>query len=185
MTTDLIFWGDVESTGTDPHRGYLLQIAGFLTDLDLNIISEPFDHIIQHTNPHIRDYAVPFVQNMHDATGLWDRLPAGTPLEEVDELVKNYINSYKVDDNTVIRLAGNSLRLDLNFIEKFLPETYSTLTYRSLDMSAVAFFMRQVCGIVEEDFDKKKSHNAIDDVMESLEECRWFRDKATNLMPPL
>lgn len=182
MTKELILWADVETTGTDAHAGYLLQVAGFLTDTDLNIISEPFNHIIQYTDVDtIKSSANEFVQNMHEQTGLWDKLPDGLPLAEVDELVKNYINRYK-DDETVVRLAGNSIRLDLNFMERFLALSYGTLTYRSLDMSAISFFLKEVCGLTDEDFKKKKSHDAVDDVMESLNEARWARSL---VLPPL
>lgn len=68
------------------------------------------------------------------------------------------------------RITGNSIRLDMNFIDKYLPLTAGYLHYRSLDISALAFFAHENFGVPY--YEKKLAHSASEDLQESLNELR-------------
>lgn len=123
-----------------------------------------------------------FVRDMHDKTNLWERLHGddALPLEAVDAELYAYVKLYAPHEQQA-RLAGNSVRLDLNFLEAFLPETYSHLHYRSVDVSALAYVLVDAWGFVEKDFDKKKTHDALDDIRESLAEFKYFKARLEEL----
>lgn len=91
-----LLWGDVETDGLNPwtrHRGgnptvavyeasHLLEIAVYATDLDLNVLDPAGMHFIVRYTPEqataMREAASPFVQAMHDKTGLGASSPTRT-----------------------------------------------------------------------------------------------------------
>lgn len=174
-------WTDVETTGTDATTDLLLEVAVLVTDMQLNLLDDTGYEAVVYHDPDVvtaaRERAVPFVQQMHDETGLWDKVGDPTiakPLDVIDDEVLAYLRRFIVDPRTA-RLAGNSVRLDLNFVEANLPKTYAFLHYRMADMSSVA-------GVVQWWFDegyypKRKRHAAMDDIRESLAEARWLRNR--------
>lgn len=172
---DRLLWVDVETTGLTPDTAALLQVAAIITDTEGKQLVDPFMAVVQHFNSaELRASAVPFVQEMHDATGLWDRLEGGMPMAEVDLRLQTYLSAHAPNKRQA-RLAGNSVRLDLNFLEAFLPNTYGQLHYRSVDVSALAYTLAE-WGEVPGYYEKKKTHDALDDIRKSLEEFLFLKD---------
>lgn len=67
----MIVWCDLETTGLDPKKGSILEIALVATDDDLNVVGEPFTSVVQPL--HLRGYEVAdkYVLDMHTKSGLW------------------------------------------------------------------------------------------------------------------
>lgn len=67
----MIVWCDLETTGLDPRKGSILEIALVATDDDFNVIGEPFTSVVQPL--HLRGYEVvdQYVRDMHTKNGLW------------------------------------------------------------------------------------------------------------------
>ena len=175
--TEYILWADVETTGLDYHRDNLLEIAAVVTNKSATEEYGTFESVIYYSEFEakiIRTRAVDFVRNMHDNTGLWDRLPEGENISSVDLGLYDFIFSLSPEPRKT-RLAGNSVRLDLNFMEENLPVTYSHLHYRSIDVSALAYTLSDCWGVVDGYFRKEKKHTAIDDIRESIAEYRWLK----------
>ena len=174
-------WTDTETTGLDYTTDLLLEVAVLVTDVHLNLLdNDGYQAVVLHdpqTVTAARERAVPFVQQMHEETGLWDKVSdprIAKPLDVIDTEVLAYLQRHIADPRTA-RLAGNSVRLDLNFIEVHLPQSYAFLHYRMGDMSSVA---GAVQWWFEEDFyPKRKRHAAMDDIRESLAEARWLRER--------
>src|SRR5699024_2696342 len=129
----------------------------------------------------LRDGANEFVRAMHDRTGLWDKLPAGTPLEELDSKFAEFLERF--EGETKPRLGGNSIRLDLNFVEAFMPQSYSKLHYRSVDMSALQWTSTEWYGTPE--FEKSKAHTAYDDIRESIAQAEYLKNIGHGFTNPL
>jgi Oligoribonuclease (3''->5'' exoribonuclease) len=173
MTRDVIVWADVETTGL--HAGkpdQLLEIAVLVTDLDLNILDNEGYHAVAQHDPTVRDIADDYVKAMHDDSGLWKQLPGGKHYEVIDDEAVHYIQQFAPEPRQA-RLAGNSVRLDANFIDEFLPRTSAHLHYRILDVSSIAFETEATLHVKA--FEKELLHEAMADIRESIEELRYLR----------
>lgn len=177
---ELLLCVDVETTGLNPEKEKLLQVAAKVIDTNGNIISDTdFIEIVKHDNAtELRSNAVEYVQNMHDATGLWEQLENGKDLAELDELLYKYIKRYAPVERE-IRLMGSSCRLDLNFLEKYLPRSYHHLHYRSVDVSALAYTLYN-WGIVNSYYQKQHVHDALSDINETIAEYKFLMDNTVN-----
>ena len=185
--TNYIAWVDVETTGLLPKPfggdAYLLELAAVVTDSQLQELDR-FAGVIRYSENEaaaLRDGANEFVRAMHDRTGLWDKLPAGTPLEELDSKFAEFLERF--EGETKPRLGGNSIRLDLNFVEAFMPQSYSKLHYRSVDMSALQWTSTEWYGTPE--FEKSKAHTAYDDIRESIAQAEYLKNIGHGFTNPL
>lgn len=175
-----IAWIDVESTGLNPYEGEsLLQIACYVTDPDLNILDEGgFERVIKYTQEEADELyrkTSKYVQDMHTATGLWDRLVSheAQSIPAVDVDLTMYIQQFFPQKKTVW-LGGNSIFLDRQFTNFNLPTLAGFLHYRSVDVTSFAGLARSWYG-EEAVFEKRRTHDARDDIMESIEELRFYR----------
>jgi len=172
-----IVWIDVESTGLIAHKEHLLEIACLVTDEDLNILDEKGYHaIVQYRDPFgaktLRNAAVPFVQDMHDKTRLWDKLRRGTPLNKIDADLAKYLRQFGRTGQMPV--GGNTVRLDMNFMDEHLPRVAKHLDYHMRDVTSLAGFMNDWFDIPW--LEKKSDHTAMIDVRESIREAKFYRN---------
>lgn len=172
--SEKILWVDVETTGLVAREEYLLQVAALVTDVQGNLLSDEFCEVVYQGNAQqLRDYANDVVRNMHDQTGLWNKLGQGLAVDIVDTLLLNFVKEYAPEPRQA-RLGGNSVALDMDFAREYLPKTHGHLHYRVVDVSSLAYALDS-WGVVPGYFEKKKTHDALDDIRESLAEYRWLR----------
>lgn len=179
-TVDRLAWVDVETSGLVAHREHLLEVAILVTDTNLRLLDEDgYQTAIFHGPERVaemREAADPFVRDMHDRTGLWERCAdpkRSTPLADADLELFVYLSQF-APNHRQARVAGNSVRLDLNFLEAHLPTTYEHLHYRSLDVTALASAAQWWFGVPAAR--KALAHTAMGDIRESLAEARALRD---------
>lgn len=164
-----ILWFDVETTGTDAQADDLLQVAGYLKR-DGEVVCGPFEFVVKQDKEKSMAKANDVVLAMHSETGLWDRLADGEDLAVVDDAISAMLDGLGVER---ARMAGNSVRLDMNFTEQYLTKTYAHLSYRVLDVSTLAFVALEN-GWIESKFEKKYTHDAVQDIQESEAEYDWL-----------
>jgi|GEM_PF-874312 len=178
----VLAWTDVETTGLNPWTGEeLLEIAVLVTDTDLNLLDEEGrTFTVLAGSPAevalLRAKSDPFVQQMHDRTGLWGRVcdpDEALPLTDIDTALTEYIRQFAPQRRTA-RVAGNSVRLDMNFLEANLPRFYDHAHYRVLDVTGLAASARW-WGQMEV-FKKEGTHTAMADIRESLAEARAVKE---------
>lgn len=175
-----LVWADAETTGLIAHKETLLELAVLVTDLELNLLDETgYQSAIHVGTPGevaiMREAADPFVRDMHDATGLWDVVgdpSRSKPLAVVEAEVLAYVQSL-VPEKRTARIAGNSVRLDMNFLDENMPSVMGHLLYRMADVSSLAGMAQWWAGV--EVFPKALGHTAMADIRESLAELRYLR----------
>lgn len=189
-TDILMVWLDVETTGLDPNKNNLLEIYSYMTDKELNPLGE-YGSVVRYflvERAAMKLEASFYVKDMHEKTGLWDKLVTtkAKTLKTIDLSLSTLISELKEKQGyTKALVAGNSVRLDLNFVEKFLPLTYQELHYQYIDVSALQWVMDITGASADmEPLNKKLVHSAKEDILESIEQYKiiseWIEKSVTS-----
>ena len=179
---DRIVWVDCEMTGLDPVQDALIEVAAVVTDSELNVLGEGVDVII--TPPaEALEQMVPFVRQMHTTSGLLEALPGGTTLEDAQAAVLDYLRTW-VPEPGKAPLAGNSVATDKTFLDRDMPELVGHLHYRLIDVSSFKEVARRwYPRIYFASPEKNGGHRALADILESIDELRYYR-AAMLVAPP-
>ena len=173
MTENLV-WIDCEMTGLDPQRDCLVGIAVVVTNSDLEALHSGLDLIIKPREDSLagmNDY----VRDMHTKSGLINEFESGISLEEAEAQVLEYIKQW-VPNPKSAPLAGNSIGTDRMFINRYMPTLDNFLHYRNIDVSSIKELTRRWFPSVYFRVPKKDSgHRALADILESINELRFYR----------
>lgn len=180
MAPDRIVWVDTETTGLDPHKHDLLEIACIVTESDLSPVNEGGTLVIRPArwHPSLLD---PFIVDMHTKSGLLDRVNDGLPVEAAENILLEYLERSEVEPGSS-PLAGNSIAFDRGFIQEQMPKFNKHLHYRHIDVSTVKELVRRWNpGAFVTAPPKTGNHRALGDIQDSLAELRHYR--AAGLTP--
>ena len=173
----VLVWMDLEMTGLDHNRDVIVEIATIITDDELAIIAEGPDLVV-HQPDDVLAGMDPFVVGMHTRSGLLDAIRASTvSLEEAGTATLDFIRQHVPAAGTV-PLCGNSIGTDRRFLTAYLPDIETYLHYRSIDVSSLKELVRRWYPKVRQDRPQKQgSHRALDDIRDSIEELRYYRER--------
>jgi oligoribonuclease len=168
---------DLEMTGLDPTTDVIVEIATLITDDDLNIVAEGPDLVVHATEEQLAGMDE-VVVNMHTSSGLIDQIRSSAiTLEQAGAETLAFIKQHIPEPRTV-PLCGNSIGMDRRFLAAYLPDIENHLHYRSIDVSTIKELARRWYPADLAAFDRKSSaHRAMDDIRESVEELRYWREK--------
>ena len=187
MVSDVLVWMDLEMTGLDHEKEVIVEIATIVTDDELNIVAEGPDLVVQAPDAVLAAMD-PFVVDMHTRSGLLDAIRASTvTLDEAGRLTLDFIRSH-VPEPRSVPLCGNSIGTDRRFLNNYLPDIENYLHYRSVDVSSIKeLAKRWYPGLDTARPDKGGTHRALDDVRQSIDELRFYRDRlfVPGTTPPL
>lgn len=180
--THLVFL-DVETTGLDPVRERLLEVAAIAVraeDVEASPVWE-FSTVVSGASPDVLAAMDPVVRRMHEANGLLAAVEAGEGLSclEVESILAERIAS--LGERKGILLAGNSLgALDLPFLRRFMPRVMDAVHYHTVDVSGLARECDFAAGAGGFPFcaplpESPGNHRALDDARWSLEAYRIIR----------
>ena len=83
-------WVDIETTGLDPNKDSLIQMALVITDTDYNEISHT-ESLIWQPDRVLKE-ADPFVRKMHTTNGLFNKVKLATKgLTDVEKMMVKII----------------------------------------------------------------------------------------------
>jgi oligoribonuclease len=174
-----LVWIDMEMTGLDPETCKVLEIATIVTDAQLNILAEG-PVIAVHQSNDILDAMDDWCTKVHGESGLTQRCKDSTYTEEqAAQQTINFLQKYV--DKGVSPLCGNTIGQDRRFMVKYMPELEDYFHYRSIDVSTVKELAKRWKPEVLEGFTKKGIHLALDDIRESIEELKFYREKVFSI----
>lgn len=179
MTSDSragrLVWMDLEMSGLDAQVERILELAVLVTDADLNIVAEG-PELVVHQPDELLERMDEWNTSHHAKSGLTERVRASTVDEEAAEaFVLAFLEEECVVGETP--LAGNSVWQDRRFLARYMPRIDAFLHYRIVDVSSVKELARRWYPTA---FDaapaKRGAHRALDDIRESIEELRYYRE---------
>lgn len=165
-------WLDMEMTGLDPQEDVILQAALIITDAQLNVLEEYVCDVWQPDALLAR--MVPFVKEMHETTGLTERVRKS----RVDLLVAERKLLERVAGWCTYPavLCGNTIGQDKRFVDQWMPGLSGYLSYRTIDVTSLKLLARAWYG-EEAVYDKpvKGEHDALVDIRNSIAELAHYR----------
>jgi len=173
-SADRIVWVDCEMTGLDLGRDALVEIAAVVTDSELNVLGEGVDVVVAPP-PDALAQMGDFVRTMHTTSGLLPELEHGTTLADAQAQVLEYVRTW-VPEPGRAPLAGNSVGTDKAFLDRDMPELVAHLHYRIIDVSSIKELARRwYPRVYFAAPEKKGGHRALADILESIDELRYYR----------
>ncbi|RXR28011.1 oligoribonuclease [Oerskovia turbata] len=174
-TNDRIVWIDCEMTGLDLGADALIEVAAVVTDSELNVLGEGVDVLITPPDEAIEQMG-DFVREMHTTSGLLEELPGGTTMADAQARVLEYIRTW-VPEPGKAPLAGNSVGTDKTFLERDMPELVGHLHYRIVDVSSIKELARRwYPRVYFASPAKTGGHRALGDILDSIDELRYYRE---------
>ena len=111
----------------------------------------------------------------HKVSGLLERVEnSKITVAEAEKQTLEFIRRW-ADKNTAT-LCGNSIWVDRRFLHKEMPTLEGYLDYRMIDVSSFKEVVERWYPETLRSPTKKQSHLAMNDIKESVEELRWYRE---------
>ncbi|MGV3655070.1 MAG: oligoribonuclease [Noviherbaspirillum sp.] len=169
-----LVWVDMEMTGLSPETDSIIEVAVVVTDSQLNILAEGPVFAIHQPDEKL-DAMDSWNKGTHGRSGLIDRVRAST-VSEVDaeatliDFLKHFVPSGKSP------MCGNSICQDRRFMARSMPKLEAFFHYRNLDVSTLKELCRRWKPELVSGFKKHQKHTALADILESIEELRYYRE---------
>jgi oligoribonuclease len=169
-----LIWIDLEMTGLDTQRDAIIEIATLVTDKDLHILAEgPVLAIYQPEG--VLAGMDSWNQKQHGQSGLIARVRASAIDEaEAERQTLEFLKQWVPADQSP--MCGNSICQDRRFLARLMPKLEAYFHYRNLDVSTVKELAARWKPELKESFVKKNTHLALDDIIESIQELRYYRE---------
>lgn len=169
-----LIWIDLEMTGLDTQNDVIIEIATIVTDSELNILAEG-PVLAIHQQDAILAGMDEWNTKQHGGSGLTERVR------------KSQVNEAEAERQTIEFLrehvpakaspmCGNSICQDRRFLARCMPELEDYFHYRNLDVSSLKELAKRWAPEIGKGFTKNSSHLAMDDIKDSIEELKYYRE---------
>lgn len=169
-----LIWIDLEMTGLDPEQDRIIEIATLVTDADLNILAEGPVFAVHQSDAQLAlmdEWNV----NTHTNSGLVERVKASQYDDRAAEQATiEFLKKWVPEISSPI--CGNSIGQDRRFLFKYMPELEAYFHYRYLDVSTLKELARRWKPGILPGFKKQGTHQAMDDIRESVAELAYYRE---------
>jgi len=164
-------WLDLETTGLHPQTHRILEVAVVLTD-DKFVPYWKNSWLIKHSQDDMifNIFAAEMHGNNNLLKALLDKNQEKHTLDDVQNMLDSMLPP-RTEKQAI--LCGNSIHFDRRFIRQHMKLIDEQLHYRMIDVSAIKLMMYAM-GLPP--IKGKNVHRALDDVNESLEEFRRYRE---------
>lgn len=161
-------------TGLDPEVDRIIEIATIVTDSSLNVLEEGPVLVVKQ-DQKILDGMDEWNVTHHTASGLLERMKTdGVDQDYAEAQTLAFISRFVEAGQAP--LCGNSIGQDRRFLVKYMKNLEAHLHYRNIDVSTVKELALRWRPELVSQVEKKGNHRAIDDIRESIEELKFYRD---------
>ena len=168
-----LVWMDLEMTGLDPKNCVIIEIASLVTDKELNLVAQGPSLVI-HQPQSVLDTMDDWNKKHHGESGLIEAVQKSTiTLAEAEKQTLDFIAQYTKAKCSP--LCGNTIYQDRRFLIEYMPDLESHLHYRLVDVSTIKELVKRWYGPEFQSPQKKQKHKALDDILETVEELKYYR----------
>lgn len=169
-----LIWIDLEMTGLNPDSDLIIEIATIVTDKDLNILAEGPALAINQPDSALAAMD-DWNQKHHGQSGLIDRVRASQiSAQDAEQLTIDFLKLWVPERTSP--MCGNTIGQDRRFLVKYMPKLEAYFHYRSIDVSTLKELAARWAPQLKDGFKKDTKHEALADIIESIEELRYYRE---------
>ncbi|MDO8415315.1 MAG: oligoribonuclease [Agitococcus sp.] len=169
-----LIWIDLEMTGLNTDTDRIIEIATIVTDANLNILAEGPVMAI-HQKDIILNGMDEWNTRQHGKSGLVERVRRST-IDEAEAEAKTIEFLSRFVDAKKSPMCGNSICQDRRFLYRTMPKLEEFFHYRNLDVSTVKELARRWRPEIMAGLSKESSHQALNDIRDSITELRYYRE---------
>lgn len=188
MSNDRLLWCDIETFGLVPETDPIIEIGFKITDLDLKTIDD-FHCLIWESpayDKHLLDMIAStdegeeFVLKMHTDSNLFrDAQKYGISRSESSVLVIDWLRGHGFDKTDP--LCGSSVHFDRNFLNYWIFDTETLLSYRNIDVSTIKELCMRFNPAIYAHLDAatqpQKKHRVLSDLDDTIAEFRFYKEE--------
>jgi len=179
QAADNLIWIDLEMTGLDTDNDSIIEIATIVTDSDLNVLAEG-PVLAIHQSDAVLGGMDEWNTKQHGRSGLIQRVRHSDVDEaEAERRTLEFLKRWVPERASP--MCGNSICQDRRFLHRSMPQLEQYFHYRNLDVSTLKELARRWAPEILPGFSKAATHLALDDIRESIEELRFYREQFIGL----
>ena len=169
-----LIWVDLEMTGLDPETDRIIEVAVVVTDANLNVLAEGPVYAI-HQSDAVLNGMDAWNKGTHGRSGLIDRVKASNITEAMaEDALIDFLIDYVPKGKSP--MCGNTICQDRRFMAKTMPRLEAFFHYRNLDVATLKELARRWKPELIDGFKKQQKHTALADIMESIDELKYYRE---------
>ncbi|MDE1711916.1 oligoribonuclease (plasmid) [Chromobacterium amazonense] len=172
--TNNLIWLDMEMTGLNPDADRIIEVAMIVTDSQLNVVAES-PVLVIHQPDAVLDAMDDWNKNTHGKSGLIEKVKNSAVSEaEAEQVLLEFMMQHVPERTTP--MCGNTIHQDRRFMVRWMPKLEAYFHYRNLDVSTLKELCKRWKPEVAKGVVKRGKHEALADILESIEEMRYYRE---------
>jgi len=170
-----LVWLDMEMTGLVPESDRILEIALLVTDAQLNLLATGPVLVVRQP-AEVLEAMDGWNRSVHAKSGLIEKVRESRLDEAAAEARALEFLARHVPAGAS-PMCGNSICQDRRFLARWMPRLEAYFHYRNLDVSTVKELVRRWKPETMKELMKLKQgrHEALADILESIEELKYYR----------
>jgi len=168
-----LIWIDMEMTGLQPDSDRIIEIALLVTNSDLEVVAEG-PVLVVHQPDAVLEAMDSWNKGTHKKSGLIEKVRASRLAEaEAERAALAFLEQHVPANSSP--MCGNSICQDRRFLARWMPRLEAHFHYRNLDVSTLKELVRRWKPELMKGFSKEGKHEALADILESIEELKFYR----------